>query len=325
MKIRFRLLSVLLIIVLFIQNVQAESSGSCYFKGPDETEQNRFVFVEVWANGDRLSDISGTITYDSEALIYFESIENISLSAWNIKVSNADRSEISFTASSSVNTISADTLLFTLKFIVRDSFTGNIEVSFSSLTSNEVIKKTVITNQDAIDAARNDPSITEIPDPVYEEVSETVTTDLEKNPYSLNISKLVSDNCYLKSVTSPDAAISPEFSKLVNNYKLITKKKDGNIQLHAVPESNDSIVEISEELNNQIIITVTSESGTVNSYVFNIDRNSSYPDNNNHNSSIITPSGIDPLTKGLLLALAGVSFAIMLLGGYYVYSGTKES
>lgn len=207
-------------------------------------------------------------------------------------------------------------------------------------------KKTVITNQAEIDAAKiaqNNGEDVTIPEPIYETVEEEVekkrTITFENASHSIKVVKQLSKNCYLKNIEVEDGTVSPVFNKLTNAYKVIINDKT-ELKINYTKEDERSTVVIQDEVNNQIVITVTAEDGSNNSYVLTIIRQANY-DSTNVDPNITDPNlPVDPGSDGtsnggplagiensqmiIVIVLIAISLVGIGVGGTLIYKGSRQ-
>ncbi len=345
-KIVLILLSILCSISLLTVSA-ANDSAVVTINGSTSTVCDGLAFVEVSANTQAgVKNIKGQINYDKSVLAVFDVKVSDNLNGWDFKVDFSKAGKISFTGTAKANDpIDTDRLLFEVTFIVHSSLETTTVVSSSSVTSEiteiEIIQKEVITNQAEIDAAIA--AGEEPPAPIYETVEEEVekkkTITFENGSHSIKVNKPLSKNCYLKNIEVEDGTISPVFNKLTNAYK-VTMNDKTELKINFTKEDEKSTVVIQDEVNNQVVITVTAEDGTNNSYVLTIIRQANY-DSSNVDPNIDDPNiPIDPGVDGnpennpfaaidngkmiLIIALIAVSLVGIGVGGTLIYKGSRE-
>ncbi len=310
----------------------AAAANSISFGGTTTTFPRGLAKINVIVNGENLDNVSGQINYSTSDLVVFGITQNNSLSGWSVNHDQSNPGVITFNASSSSNKINSSTTLFTITFVVHNETAETTSVTATKVKTVITKKEEYISNQEAIDRAKEDKAnaideetankIT-IPDPVKatREIKSDVTIDDAK--YDIKITEKTSDNAFLKSAIIINGTLNPTFNKLTNSYKVTIDDSISEIKTDMVPEVPTSTVEVSEETNNQIVVTVTSDKGTVNSYVFSIQRAHNYspniPGTNSGN-----PRKTSPLTLALLFGLGFVSIGFIGLGAYYVYVGSRE-
>ncbi|MBR0386094.1 MAG: hypothetical protein IJI05_06085 [Erysipelotrichaceae bacterium] len=332
MKIRALIVTVITMIILtFVLPAAYAQDNVISFSGTTETVPHGLAKVNVNAAGDQLANVSGVINYAATELTVFSITPNSSLSDWQITFQNEEAGKIVFSASSSGSKISAEQNLFTITFVAVNDKSQGTNVTATSVVTKITERKQVVTNQKEIDEAKynKENAISEdvansitIPDPIYEERDVQTDVPLAVASYDLKIEKKSNGNAYLKSAKFTDGNISPSFNKLTNSYKVTIDDKVSELQTEMVAEYPTSTVDVSPETNNQVVVTVTSENGTVNSYVFSIQRAHNYTPVEEGPSAVISPSETVGTTMILLIIMAAVSLGIIGIGGYYVYLGS---
>ncbi len=325
------LLTVLLLSIPVMSVLSADETVLLSFAGESSVAQNRFIEIEVSISGKDISSLKGNLKYDENALIFNKIVDSSKLNGFNYNISNNSGS-ISFTMSSETTSIIGSATLFKVRFITRDNFSGETSLSGDNIVN--ITKKTerVVTNQKEIDDALTErenqfaENATEvvIPDPIYEDKVTLVETPVNAETFKFEIIDKPSENSLLKSITVNDGKIVPSFNKFTLNYDLYVLQDNTDIKLQAVAEDPGSKVEVSSEINNQIIVTVTSQNQTVTSYVFKVKRQAQIPQQ--PVSPVNPPSReIAKTTFWLLIGLGVISASIMGIGIYYIYTGQKEN
>ena len=325
------ILSLLLMFIPASAVLSADDAAVLSLSGEDTVTQNRYFEISVSIEGKDLNNLKGTISYDPKALLFYRIPESSKLSGFTYSLNNSN-GKISFTVSSENTSIIGSATLFTVRFITRDDYTGETSITPENVVSISKKVEQIVANQKEIDDALTQrenqfaENATEvvIPDPIYEDKITLVETPVNVSAKKVEIIDQPSDNSLLKSFAVTDGRIEPSFNKFTLNYDLYVLEDNSSIQINALPEDPDSKVEISNEVNNQIFITVTSENDTVTSYIFKVHRQATIP------KDPVTPPNtpareLSGATFWLLIGLAVVSASIMGIGGYYIYLGTKES
>ena len=109
-----------------------------------------------------------------------------------------------------------------------------------------------------------------------------------KKVYTVNIFRALSNDSYLKDLTSTDGLITPSFDKDTSLYTLTVPYEVKNANLTAVKSSDAASVTIQGNTNlkvgnNRANIIVTAEDGTINTYYVDITRQ---PSSNNYLSNL---------------------------------------
>lgn len=347
-----KFLTILIIFLMFLPYKinAANNNATISFSGTTETNCGELAIIEVHSiTQSAVNNISGSITYDKSVLAVFKVEISDNLSSWNFKVDSSKPGIISFSGSSSNDTLLQDRMLFKVIFIVHGQLATSTSISTGSVSSTikttEEVTEQIVTNQEEIDKAKEEgiPE-EEWPEPIIEEVKKTVdkeeTINYDNSSHNINISKKVSSDCYLKDISVDNATISPVFNKLTNAYKVTIDKKS-EIKINYVAEDPKATVVIQDEVNNQIVITVTAENGSNNTYVLTIIRQANYdssavdnPDNpdDNPDNPIIQPdvpqqnvdSKIDTSTLIILIGLGLVSVIGISIGSILIYKGSRQ-
>lgn len=323
---------VLALVILAVSAVHPEAAdNSVTLKGSTATTARGMASINIFVNGDNLDNVKGEINYSADDLVVFELRNNSELNGWSVSMNKDKSGVVSFEASTTSNKISSETLLFSVLFVVHNEKIMDTAITTSNVKTTVTKTEEYIVNQKEIDQAKydKDNAISEeiadsivIPDPIKGTREIKNEVNLASAKHDLKIEKAVSDNAYLKSASFLNATISPVFNKLTNSYTVTVDDKS-DIKANVEAEVPTSKVEISEEVNNQVVVTVTSEKGTVSSYVFSIERAHNYrpPAEPGEDG---TPRKISSLTVFLLSGLALISIGIIGVGGYYVYIGSRE-
>lgn len=321
----------LILMMMFVPEAYA-ADNTLIIAGTTATAPHGLARITVSVTGEAIENISGNINYSPDDLVIFSITPSTVLSDWEITTNSSKAGKISFTASSSETKISSEQILFTVTFVAVNEKIQDTNVTATDLKTSVITVEKVIINQKEIDDAKYDKenAISEeiansivIPDPVYGEQEVSNDTPLKDVEYVISIIKAVNGNAYLKSAKFNDGTISPSFNKLTNSYKVIIDDSVTDIRSEMIAEYPTSTVEISDEINNQIVVTVTSENGTVNSYVFSIQRQHNYTPVNNENNEVITQADTS-IPLPVLIGLGVISFGIILVGAFYVFQGSRE-
>ncbi len=188
----------------------------------------------------------------------------------------------------------------------------------------------------------------EVPDPVYATVTTqqevVVDVDYDNSTQNVTITKYVSSDSYLKSLSIEGGSLSPSFSQGIYSY-ICTIDSQADIDISYTLSDPNSTVVIGEEVNNQISITVTAEDGTSNVYVITINRQDNYTpdedasstivdddtandDNDDINSSSTLEAG-ETIGLDTITILVGALFIVIGLigftaGGFLIYKGAHN-
>lgn len=345
---RFLLILIITMMLLPTKINAANNNATISFSGTTSTYNGELAIVEVHSiTQSAVNNISGTINYDKTVLAIFKIEVSDDLGEWNFKVDSSKAGTISFTGTSSSDTLLQDRMLFKITFIVHGSLATSTSLTTGSVTSTiktqEEITEKVVTNQDEIDKAKEDglPE-EEWPEATIEEVKKTVdkeeTIEYASSSHTISISKRISSDCYLKDLSVDNANISPVFNKLTNAYK-VTIDKNADIKINYTAEDSKATVVIQEEVNNQIVVTVTAENGTNNTYVLTIIRQANYdstdPKNNtqqdvdpsidtsdNNTDKVVTH--METSTLVILIGLSLVSVIGISIGSILIYKGSRQ-
>lgn len=109
-----------------------------------------------------------------------------------------------------------------------------------------------------------------------------------KKVYKVKIYRTLSNNAFLKELSSSDGLITPTFNKQDNNYTLTVPYEVENPNLQAVAEDSNANISITGNTSlsvgvNHATVTVTAEDGTINTYYVDITRQ---PSSNNFLSDL---------------------------------------
>ncbi len=326
------LLGILISILMLILPVYADEFTSS-LDGTTETHNKEMAVIDVHISGTGINNVTGDVNYSSNDLAIFSVEKNPELENWDITFNTSESTRISFSAKSSTEEINGDLMLFTIKFVVFNERTTFTNVTTTNVQSVVTKTERIVVNQDEIDKAKDekDNAFSEeiadqivIPDPIYSDKTSEYIQDFTGANIDINVSAKVSENNYLKSVEITNGTLQPSFNKLTNSYKIIADSSKSKIVITALPELDSSNVEIGEEINGQIVVTVTAEDESVNSYVFTVERTAVNPDNPSGNPSGHNPNSLSTLTIAILAALGVIGLGFIVIGGYYVYLGSRE-
>ncbi len=336
-----RLLSVIIIVtitmLLMAFSVHAEDA-TVTVSGNHEAHNGEFFIVTTTVNGTDLYNVSGCLNYPCDDIAIFEINPTNTLAGWFINFNYENEGVIYFNAvtNSRDTVINGPVDLFTVRFVIYNSETRSVELKTSDIVYSIYYDEEIISNQAEIDAKtaeRNACGLDEecinsiqIPEPVKTTVQSEKSGEVEPYVFTSRVTRKYSDNTYLKSAEFKNAVISPVFNKITTKY---TVQIDDiyDLEYNFVAESPSSDIQVSKEVNSQIIVTVTSENGNVSSYIFNIKRNGRNKDHNTEvdhmeTNTTIIPGQLSSTTLYLLIALAVIAVAIICIGGYYVYQGS---
>ena len=303
--------------------------------GTTSTYNDELAIVDFSVSGNNIDNVRGNVNYPADKVTVFSVEKSGSRSNWNVSFDTNEKGRIYFTAQAGSST-SSSTTLFTVTFVVHSDMNA-VNITTSDIVSNMTVNEQVVTNQDAIDAAREKENMCKanggcideviIPSPVYENRHVNKDQSFTNGSHTISVSKRVLDSAYLKSAVFKDATMTPVFNKLTTTYKVEVDNKQKELTYDFVLENPECQIDVSDEINNQIIVTVTAEDGDVNSYVFNIVRTSNF--NPNKQNETVDPANTNALElstslKLMLAALAVVSIGFIVVGGYYIYIGARE-
>ena len=304
--------------------------------GTASTYNNELAIVDFSFTGENVDNIRGNINYPVSQVSLFSVDKNDSVSDWNIAFDTSENGRIYFNAQANGN-VSSVTSLFSMTFVVHSSDTS-VNITTSDIVSNVTVNDNVIVNQREIDEAREKEKACEasggciyevvIPQPQYETRLVNKDQNYGNDSQTIAVAERKLTSAYLKSAEFKDATITPAFNKLTTSYKVEVDSKVKNLDYSFIPENPACSVDVSEEINNQIIVTVTSESEEVNSYVFTVVRTSNFTpgkkDANQGKNNTENLFDFATSTKLLLAALALVSVGFIIVGNYYIYIGARE-
>ncbi len=331
-----KLVNAFIIMSALLLTIAPVKAGDFYvsLSGSSSVSTDSLTMVDFAIRGDSVNNVRGYINYPADRLSVFSIEKNTSLTELNVTFDDKTAGSIYFAAQSS-STIAPDTSLFTVTYVVHSN-TGEINVTTSDVYSDVMVTEKTVINQKQIDEAKEKEKACRamggcideivIPDPVYED--RTVNTDqrFRDDSLTMHINEKALHSLYLKKADFPDAKCTPVFNKLTSSYKIEVDSRT-KLNYHFVPENPEIQMDVSDEINNQIIVTLTGDNGDVNSYVFTIIRTANF-DPAAHNQSNITPDtnvlALNTSTYLLMAALGLVSLGFMIIGGYYIYIGARE-
>lgn len=306
--------------------------------GTRETEVGHLIITDfIYEGAHLISNLHGEITYDKSSLVLYRVVFSSALSKWKATFKTDVAGKITFdlncTTSSEGDYADDNTALFTMTFIVHQSISDKTRIEGKNIRTREQRLDTSennVINMDAINEAL-EKGLTP-PAPVYGDLKENIDIYFENTGSQILINNPLSSNCYLKSAGFNEGSMYPSFSKLTTAYK-VTIENDKKLEYSFIPEADTSQVSVSDEVNSQIVVTVTAENGETNSYVFTIVRTSAHQDPNDPNSNPDDPgtNPIDPVNPNpgrernitMPLILIGIiALAFIGIGGYFVYQGS---
>ena len=304
--------------------------------GTANTYNNELAIIDFSFNGENVDNIRGNINYPTDQVSLFSVEKNSSQSDWNIAFDTSQNGRIYFNAQAN-GPVSSVSSLFSMTFVVH-STDSSVNITTSDIISNVTVNDSVIINQRDIDVAREQEKACEanggcineviIPQPQYETRLVNKDQNYGNDSQTIAVSERKLTSAYLKSADFKDATVTPAFNKLTTSYKVEVDSKVKKLDYSFTAENPASTVDVSDEINNQIIVTVTSENDEVNSYVFTVVRTSNFTPGSKEDSH--NKTNTDNLfdfatsTKLLLAALALVSIGFIIVGGYYIYIGARE-
>ena len=330
-------LSIIILSLYFAITAVYADEATLTISGSNSTHSGEFLVITVTANGTDLFNISGTVNYPCDDMVLFEIIPSEVLGGWIINFNYDSAGTIDFNAitNSKDTAINNPTVLFTAKFVILDTNKTQLEITTTDMSSSCYTVEEVVTNQKEIDAKtaeRNACGLNEdclnsvkVPDPIVKKIETESVGPVDSYVFTANVYDKSSDNSFLKEAEFKNAVMSPSFSKMITKY---TIQIDENIDLdyNFVAERPTSTVQVSKEVNGQIVVSVTSEDGGVTSYIFNINRIKKNRDHTgqeaNNMATNIIPGQLSSTTLYLLIALVVVGLGIIAIGGYYVYQGS---
>ena len=314
------------------------TAGSFFatLSGTSYASNDSLAIIDFSIRGDAVNNVRGNIDYPASQLSVFSVEKNPDLTEMAINFDDDKPGSVYFAARSS-SPIARETVLFTITFAVH-SDTPTIDITTSDIYANITVTESVVINQKDIDEAKEKEKACQamggcideivIPDPVYAEQPVSKEQAFSNDTLTITVAEKTLKSLYLKTADFPDAKCSPVFNKLITAYKVEVDSRITELNPVFVAENPDCIMEVSEEINNQIIVTLTGENGDVNSYVFTIIRTSNFDPNNTHPGDInpTTTTAIEYTTSAYLLmaALGLVSLGFMIIGGYYIWLGARE-
>ena len=331
-----KLVNAFIIMSALLLTLAPVKAGDFYVSltGSSSVSNDSLTMVDFAIRGDAVNNVRGYINYPADRLSVFSIEKNESLGEVNVTFDDKTAGKIYF-AAQSISNIAADTSLFTVTYVVH-STNGDINITTSDVYADVLITEKTVVNQKQIDEAKEKEKaclamggcIDEIviPAPIYED--RTVNTDqrFTDDTLTLQVHEKPLHSLYLKKADFPGAKCTPVFNKLTSAYKVEVDSR-AKLNYDFIPENPDVEMEVSDEINNQIIVTLTGENGDVNSYVFTIIRTINF-DPASHNSGTITPDTnvltLNTSTYLLMAALGLVSLGFIIIGSYYIYIGARE-
>ena len=314
------------------------TAGSFFatLSGTESASNDTLALVDFSIRGDTVNNVRGYVNYPADQLSVFNVEKNPELTDLAINF-DTDKSGSVYFAARTSSSVAPETVLFTITFVVH-SDDPTIDITTSDIYANITVTESIVVNQQQIDEAKEREKACQamggcideivIPDPVYAEQPVSKEQAFNNDSLTISVSPKNLKSLYLKIADFSDAKITPVFNKLVSAYKVEIDSKITSLDPIFVAENPDCTMEVSDEINNQIIVTLTGENGDVNSYVFTIIRTSNFDPSNNHSGDIDPASNaaIQYNTSAYLLmaALGLVSLGFMIIGGYYIWLGARE-
>lgn len=343
------LLLILFILFLFTENISAETdeyeeyTDESYIStvsGSNESYVYNLVFASFNVNGKHhLDNISGEIRYDSSTLILYKIYPSDYLPNWKFDFDTSKIGRIIFHGQSSnsqseSSLINDDTVLFNMTFIVHLTTDRSTEIKAENVYTEYITISTDENNCINIDEINEAlANGEEPPAPIFGDLKKHTRIHFMNQSNTVRISTRQSNNCYLKSAEFEQGDVYPVFSKLTTSYKVTIDSKTP-LKFDFKPEDSRSSIEVSDEKNNQIVVSVTAEDGSTNSYVFTIVRKNDYsstdnpkqdPTNPDNPNNPVTPDAKENGSMKILLYGAGfISAAIIAIGFYFVYQGSHR-
>jgi len=333
-----------LLLSISLLNVSADE-GHTYLSGTVKTNIGNLLFTTFSVSGKDFESVKGTITYDKNVLAFYK-VDILSTNNWDYEFDTKKAGTISFSAeisdaSVASSLINSQTELFKVTFavIAYDSTETTLNAKSCKATYTVTETQTVedkdnIINQELIDLGL-------ATDPIYgtKEVQVAVekTVDLPGTSQKVVITNVLSNDAYLKALSSDVGVLSPEFNKATNTYRL-TITPDQDFAISCTVEDPKSSYTIEPEANNQVIINVKAEDGSTNAYVVTIIRQTNYDNQGNQNNPPTPINPVDPVNKPVIrnniglspaelaisAALAVVAIAGFVIGGKMIYEGSHN-
>ncbi len=288
MKKHFLLILMLLLCFSIVPVRANEAKGT--LSGTAKTDIGNLLISTYTLSGNGYDSVTGTITYDKNVVAFYK-YQDLSPSKWKFELDSSKPGTIKFTATQGSNPIfiTSDTDIVRITFVViatgkttTEINATNVKASYTVTETKEVEDKDNVLNQKEIDEAI-EAGLTP-PDPIYgTKTVEVKTAKSDKIPdvsQPVIIDQHLSNDTYLRYLTSSVGTLSPEFNKTTNTYRLIVDPED-QFTIDCDVEDPKAIFHIEREVNNQVIINVTAEDGSANAYVITIIRQKDYnsPDN----------------------------------------------
>jgi hypothetical protein len=352
MKKHFLLIMVILL-GLSVTPVRAQEAKGT-LTGTAKTDVGNLLISTYAVAGNGYDSVTGTITYDKNVVAFYK-YQDLSPSKWKLEVDTTKPGTIKFTATQGSNpiTINDETNIIRITFVViatgkttTEISAEGVKASYTVTETKEVEDKSVVLNQAEIDAALARIEAGEegvvVPDPIYgTKTVEVQTAKSDKIPdvsQPVIIDQHLSNDTYLRSLSSSDGTLSPEFSKTTNTYRLTINPTDEFI-ISCDVEDPKSSFRIEKEVNNQVIVNVTAEDGSANAYVITIIRQENYnsPDNpvrpgGNGQTQPVTPAtnlvndrialSVPQIAVNSVLAL--IALAGFIFGGRLIHLGAHN-
>ena len=325
MKRKISLLISILLLAALIQpvSITAADTNAGSISGSTASYYDGMVVSTFSFRSDDANDtkgliaITGTITYSTADLKVIN--KTVLANGWTVTFTEKKAGTITFSAKTADNSLclKAAAELFKINFAVITSSSSAVTIAAKSLKATRLYTHTVV---DAYD-------------PGTGEATESHTEDTTDSVSLSNLSqkvKTVSADSYLSSAGFEDATLSPAFTKKNNSYTVTTTTSNNDLKALMVAESPDAVVSVGEEINSQILVTVTAADGkTTNTYLFTIQRTADGSSDSPSNSD--TPSTEVTATKGfsataiILLSVAGLAGAAALAFGFiFLDKGSHE-
>ena len=332
-----KLVNAFIIMSALLLTLTPVKAGDFYvtLSGNSNTSNDSLTFVDFSIGGDSVSNVRGYINYPADQVSIFSIDKNESLSEVTVTFDTKDTGKIYFAAQAS-SSIAANTSLFTITYVVHSN-TGDIKITTSDVYADVLVTEKTVVNQKQIDEAKEKEKACQamggcideiiIPDPIYEDRKVNTDQPFVDDTLTMAVNDRQLHSVYLKKADFPDAKCTPVFNKLTSAYKVEIDSRVPKLNYDFVPENPYVEMEVSDEINNQIIVTLTDQDGDINSYVFTIIRTINFdpapynPGNNTPDTNVLA---LNTSTYLLMAALGLVSLGFMIIGGYYVYIGARE-
>ena len=173
-------------------------------------------------------------------------------------------------------------------YTLNETFNKNTITYTATVPNNVSTIKLVGVKEDATATVTGDGDITLSTGNNPVNIVVTAEDGTTKKTYTVNITRKLSSNANLKGLSSTDGAISPAFNKNTKDYTLTVPFEVENATINAIVDDSNANVSISGNTNlkvgtNNVVITVTAEDGTTNSYNLVVTRQ---PSSNNYLSDL---------------------------------------